>query len=111
MAMPKTVPVLTDKDMCRLTLNNVGLHCLIGWCEFIFPEGKPRSSAVKAVRRSVLIHMSRDKGKYTFDERNQLFGPNIAWFNDSRKNSFDLLSRIWNRAMYYLDYDVKKVDR
>jgi hypothetical protein len=100
MAWPKTVPILTAKDICRCSYSGPGnSHCLIGWQRKAFGHEYESKTA-----RVVRLALCEEIGKPVVNS-DAAFRP-ITLFNDNDKIPATKIAKLWNRVMAKLGYVV-----
>jgi len=85
---PKTVPVLESHHIAKGILHDGDKSCLYGWSERTF------TNAVKGTVEKFIMEAIKEKRKGAPQR--------IEAFND--KHSPKSVARVWNRAMYLLNY-------
>lgn len=94
MIWPTVVPCeLIGKDFCRGMLNDIhDRHCLLGWCDVVFPFIQARSEAKAVIKQEISKLYPK------------LRSSSIILFNDNDSHSLKEISSIWNRSMRRLGY-------
>lgn len=101
--MPKTVPILKAKDICKGAFTKGAKHDLTGWRNTVV-YGKDQalsSPADKVVMKFTLaIRKTIKDAKPSFSDANQ-----ISEYNDAPDTKPAEIAAVWNKAMLALGYD------